>query len=132
MPAVSGVNFVLEVSDGVGGWNQLAGQRSTTLNRTGEAADATSKDQSAWYVSVPTVRNWGMDAECVAIEGDTALDDLEDAYMSGVEIDVRITTPASTVYSGNATVTDMTMEGPHDDVLSISVSLQGNGELTKT
>lgn len=126
----TGATFVLKVYDG-GTYNTLAGQRSTTLNRGTDEADATDKDSSEYHEGLPTIRNWSFDASGIVEEADTALVDLEDAWTNNTKIQVQIETPAGNTYTGEATVTQLNYEGPHDDVLSYSVSLVGSGSLVK-
>lgn len=131
MPAVAGTDFKLSVDNGSGTYNDLAGQRSTTLNRGVDTGDSTSKDSNAWSEELPVIRNWSMDVEAVWIEGDTALVDLEDAYMNNNQISCRITTPGGTTYTGTCTVSDFTWEAPHDDIVTATITLNGSSALTK-
>lgn len=131
MPAKTGQDFVLEVDDGGGTYNKLAGQRSTTLNRSTDEADTTSKDSSEFHEGLPTIRSWSMDVEAILMENDTALGDLEDAWTNNNKISVRITTPAGNTYTGDAIVTDFNWDGPHDDVMTASITLTGADSLTK-
>ena len=129
--AETGVSFLLSVHDGAATYNTLASQRSTTFNRGQDEADGTTKDDSGWHVGVPTIRNWSFDAEGVLTESDTAYGDLDDAYMSGVAINCRITTPDATTYTGSCTVSALNIDGPHDDALTYTVTLTGSATLTK-
>ena len=132
--ATSGLNFLLQIEDSgmAGTYVTLGGQRSTTMNRTTEEADATAKDTApGWFENVPTFRRWTFEAEGVTDETDAALGDLETAWLNNTQVNVRISTPASNTYTGAATVSDLSLDGAHDDVFSYSVSLAGTAALTK-
>jgi TP901-1 family phage major tail protein len=129
--AVTGVTFLLSVDQGGAVYNTLAGQRSTTLNRSTDEADATDKDNPSWHIGLATIRNWSFDAEGVLAESDVAWVDLEDAWLANATISVRITQPDATTWTGDATVATLNADGPHDDILSYSVSLRSAGALTR-
>ena len=129
--ADTGLTFLLSVDEGGAVYNTLGGQRSTGFERTTDEADATDKDSGEWHEGIPTTRNWVFNADGVLEEGDTAYGDLEDAWMNNVQISVRITTPGGSTYTGTATVTQLNLDGPYDDVLSYSVTLQGTAALVK-
>ena len=132
--AVSGLNFVLQVEDAgmAGVYRTLGGQRSTTMNRATEEADATAKDTApGWFENVPTFRRWTFEAEGVTDEADAAMGDLETAWLNNTQVNVRISTPGAVTYTGLATVSDLSLEGAHDDVFGYTVSLAGSAALTK-
>tara|TARA_R110000787_G_scaffold7296_6_gene25055 strand:- start:14307 stop:14702 length:396 start_codon:yes stop_codon:yes gene_type:complete len=129
--ATTGINFLLSVDAGGAVYNTLAGQRSTTLNRSTDEADATTKDEADWHIGLPTIRNWSMDCEGVLEEADTAWVDLEDAWVANAVISVRITQPDATTWTGNATVANLTADGAHDDAVTYSVSLRSAGAMTR-
>lgn len=130
--AVSGVAFVLAVHDGAATYNTLKGQRGTTLNRGMDEADATTKDDASWHIGLATIRNWSFDAEGVVDETDPAYIDLEDHFTNLTTGLFRITTPAATTYIGTGIVSNLVVEGAHDDVLTYTVSVTGITVLTKT
>lgn len=133
MPAVSGISFIAQVEDTTPGtFITVAGKRGATLKIGRGTADATSGDSAGWEEHVATNGNWSIDEDGVLIEDDAALTKIEDAILNGTSIKVQIQTPSGAKYAGNATPSDLSYEGPHDDVATVSLTLTGNGALTKT
>lgn len=114
-------------------YTTLGGQRGATLRRAGGEADATAKDSSNWHVGLPTIREWGIEGDAVALEDDAAFLALERAFLNPgtYRVVVDIQTPAGNTYRGVGTLTDFPVEGAHDDVLMVSLSVTGSGVLTK-
>lgn len=133
MPPVSGLNFKLAIENPAspGTYRTLLGQRTTGMPRSHDEADATSKDSSGWHEGIPVIKNWSMDVEGLYIDADPPWLDLETHFTNGTQPNVRITTPAGNTYTGKATIVDMSLDGPHDDVMTYSLSLRGSGVLTK-
>ena len=109
----------------------LAAGRSDSLSRTSDSADVTTKDDGGWHVDLPTIRNWSMEFDHMFIEADSALADIELAFENNSQLQVRIQTPGGTTYTGACTLSDLSFEGPHDDLVTASGSLTGSGALTK-
>lgn len=134
MPAVTGVDFLIQVNTGAEAtptWTTVAGQRGATLNRETDEVDVTSKDSNGWYEGMPTIRNWSIEAEGLLVQDDTAYARLEQAYMNNEIVQVQLITPSGTKYTGKAYITDFPIEAPYDDAATYSVTLQGTGPLTK-
>lgn len=133
MPAVSGISFIVQVEDTTPGtFITLGGKRGATLNIGRNTADATSNDSAGWEEHVITTGNWSIDEDGVLLESDAAYKKIEDAIIAGTGLKVQVQMPSGAKYTGNATPTSLTAEGPHDDVAAVSLSLTGNGALTKT
>ena len=56
---------------------------------------------------------------------------LEEAFLSGELVDVKIGDDAGWGFEGKAIITDFPVEAPYDDALSYSMTLQGTGALGK-
>lgn len=113
--------------------NLLGGQRSTTMSRTIDKADATNKDSDNWEESVPIIRHWSMSVPgfVVADETDTALEALKQAYINNLPLDVLLKMPSGNQYEGIAHLDNYDKEGPHDGVFTASLEVSGNGVLLK-
>ena len=135
MAAKTGVSILVQVEDsGVPGtYRTLGGQRGATLNRGTGTADATNKTTSQGFEeNLPTFRNWSIDADGLLVADDAAYQDLKDAWRNGTQVNVRVNDQeAGTTETGLATITDFPLEAPHDDMATISVTLQGSGPLTE-
>lgn len=134
MPATTGANFLLYVenSGSPGTYRKLGGQRDTAMQRTVDEVNLTSKDSAGWHEGAPVIRNWGARATIVIDETDAAYGDLETAFTNLTKPNVRITTPAGNNYTGAATVTELSLDGPYNDAFICTVVLKGSGVLTKS
>ncbi len=111
----------------------IGGQRSTTINRSAESIDATSKDtEGYWKESLAGFKEWSIDTDIVLVDSDEAVSILEEAFLNSENVDVILkSTVTGAGFRGNASITDLSMEYPYDDVVTASLSLQGNGALEK-
>lgn len=132
MAKVSGMKvklYIKNVATGV----VLGGQKSATLNRSAESMDATAKDSEGnWKEAVAGFKEWSIDADGCFVQDDAAYELLEAAFMDSTEVECYLEFPSGTKYSGKAIVTDFPIEAPFDDLVTYSLSLQGNGALAKT
>lgn len=126
---ISGMKVKLYIKDATTG-KVLAGQRNATLNRSAESIDATSKDtEGFWTESLQGFKSWSIDADGAFVQDDVAYGILETAFLNSENVDVYLELPSGTKYEGNATITDFSLEAPYDDLVTYSISLQGNGAL---
>ena len=128
--ADSGKAVRLAVSDG-SSYNNLGDEQSSTLNLTTDSADVTNKDDAEWHADLNTIRNWSIDFTAHLNETDTAYTDLEDAYFNNTQPSIRFVTAAPNTFTGTVTVSDLTLEGPHDNAITLTGSLTGDGTLSK-
>jgi TP901-1 family phage major tail protein len=126
----TGMKVLLKIKNPTNG-AILAGQKNATLSRSAETIDATSKDTPGnWKESLPGFKEFSIDADGAFIESDAAYQYLETAFVNGENVDVELTFPSGLKYTGNVTITTIDLEFPYDDLVSYSLSLQGNGALT--
>lgn len=108
----------------------VAGQRGATLNRGRSIADATSKDSVGWEENVPTQGSWGVELDALLITDDAGYAALKAAHRYGRRLNVLVLHPDNSTESGIGTLTDFPEEAPHDDMASVSATIQGSGPLT--
>lgn len=131
MAKISGMKVKVYLKDSASGI-VLGGQRNATLNRSAESIDATSKDtEGYWKESIQGFKEWSIDADGAYVTDDAAYAKLEEAFLNSENVDVYIQFPSGTKYEGNATITDFPIEAPYDDLVTYSLTLQGNGALKK-
>lgn len=127
MGLVNGTNLVLYVLDGA--TNKAFGHsRSFTLNVEASSIDATSRDSSGWSEFIMGARSFTLD-----FEGLTNYDDdidpayLESAVENRTKFFVKFTDDlaGSLVYNGYVYVSSLTIDGPMEDVVTYSGTLQG-------
>jgi len=57
---------------------------------------------------------------------------LQDAYLSGDTVDIKLYVDDTHFYSGEAYINSLSVEDPVDDVVNISIEFTGSGELSFT
>lgn len=108
----------------------LGGQRGATLNRGTSTADATSKDSAGWDENLPVFGNWSVEMDGLALTDDDGYVALQAAHRHRRRVNVLLKNPDDSTESGIGTLTDFPEEAPHDDMATISVTIQGSGPLT--
>ncbi|PHA62861.1 phage major tail protein, TP901-1 family [Bacillus wiedmannii] len=129
MAKISGMKVKLFIKEATTG-KVLAGQRNASLSRSAESIDATSKDtEGNWKESLQGFKEFSIDADGAFVESDEAYGILETAFLNSENVDVYLEFPSGTKYEGNCTITDFSLDMPYDDLVTYSISLQGNGAL---
>ena len=129
--AKRGLNVLISVKKG-GAYKVVGGQRNATLNRGSETLDVSNKATGgAGKEFIAGAKEWSVDGDGILIDGDEAFGLLEDAYLSGELVEVKIGDDSGWGFQGNAIITDFPVEAPYDDALSYSMTLQGTGALNK-
>ena len=131
---MNGVNFKIYANKGTQEqpeYVSVGGQRGGKLNRSGDTVDVTTKDDNGWKASRVGLLEWSIDGDGILIDGDEAFGMLEEAFLSGEYVDVKIGDDAGWGFEGKAIITDFPVEAPYDDALSYSMTLQGTGVLNK-
>ena len=136
-PSVSsasvGKDFLLYVNTGTVGsptWTLVGGQRGASLGRTADSIDLSHKTSGGWKSMKAGLRGWSVDLDGLVLLQDAGLQALESAFMSGLEVNIKMEYPDGTIQTGWGSLTDFSMETPHDGEASIKGTIDGNGELT--
>lgn len=113
------------------GANAIAEVVSFTLNTHTELAEDTAKGDD-WRTYKPTFKSWDGTLTCHFNEADTTGQNL---LTEGAEAAVDLYPGGETAgnfhFSGNAIVSEVTIESPEDGIAPFSVTFQGNGTLTR-
>lgn len=129
--AKRGLNVLISMKSG-SEYKVVGGQRNATLNRGSETLDVSNKATGgAWKEFITGAKEWSIDGDGILIDGDEAFGLLEEAFLSGDLVDVKIGDDAGWGFEGKAIITDFPVEAPYDDALSYSMTLQGTGALSK-
>jgi len=128
--AKRGLNVLISVKEG-GTYHALAGQRGANLNRSTETLDVSNKVTQGWKEFITGSKEWSMECDGILMANDTAFAKLEDYFLNGDEVDVKIGDDTGWGYEGKAIITDFPIEAPYDDALSYKLTLQGTGSLNK-
>ena len=128
-------------------FTKVAGQRKGSFGRTGDVIKAQHKDSFPWYWVVRGFIQWTFDFDGVWITDDStgAMDPslvaLQDAFEESGSYDndegqiyVQIVTPkygehagTGSTYTGWAIISDFSLDGPHDNLITYTGKLTGNG-----
>lgn len=133
MPAVTGINFLLQIEDSgnPGTYIDLGGQRNATLNTSMNIADSTNKTSGGWSENLPTFRSWSITFDSLFITADAQMLELRNAYLNNTQLNVRLNDSVSVeTYTGLASISDLSIDGPFDDVMILAGTLTGSGALT--
>ena len=129
--AKRGLNVIISIKKG-SEYKVVGGQRGATLNRGSETSDVSNKATGgAWKEFITGAKEWSIDGDGILIDGDEAFGLLEEAFLAGTIVDVKIGDDTGWGFQGNAIITDFPVEAPYDDALSYSMTLQGTGALNK-
>jgi len=133
---VAGVDVLLKIKDSEGVVQILGGQTSATLNREAETIDTTDKTSGGFTSSIAGLLSWSIDSEGFVVLGNSALEQLEDAFLGRMEVmaEIRVgsTDDAEGItYSGTGYIVDLPLEFAQDDAVTYSLSIQGSSPLVK-
>ena len=129
----SGKDFLLYVETSPSVFTMIGGQRGATLKRTNDTVDASHKTSGAWKVRLPGLKDWSISGDAVSILSDVGVAALRAAYDASEQVRVRFNEPEdSVVYTGLATIADLSIQTPHDGVATVSIELQAAGALEET
>lgn len=127
-----GKDFLLHVNTGTVGapvWSLVGGQRSASLSRSADEIDVSCKTNDGWKATKAGLRTWSIDLDGLVLLADTGLAALEQAFMTGVEIHIQLLYPDGSYQTGWGSLTDFSMETPHDGEATIKGTISGNGAI---
>ena len=128
-----GKDFILKINTGTASvpvWTTIGGQRGASLKRTADEIDVSSKMSGGWKAVKAGLRSWSIDLDGLVVLNDTGLQALEQAFMSGTEIHVQLVYPDATAQTGWGSLTDFSMDTPHDGEATLKGTIGGNGALS--
>lgn len=130
-----GQKYILQISSDGSTYNDVGTMRSFGLTSSRGTTDVTSFDDASWAKGISALREWSVDSEAIYTYSDTAQQALWTALGSDTLYYFKLTSAADTVgvyeYSGQGWVTELTFEGETNEVTTLSVSIQGDGALTR-
>lgn len=120
-----------------GDFQSLAGQRDATLNLELGEIDVSSKDsEGGWEEVIPGSRSWNISCSGAHVT-DGSVEIIEDSMLmvnhnedTGM-LEVEITMPSGGDYSGKVLVTSFSKAMPHNDLVTYTLTLKGNGPLKR-
>lgn len=113
-------------------WSVLTGQKDSTINRSAGEIDASDKTTGGWKVTLPGLKEWSIDTEDTAILSNESKDAVEYCFENDIQMHVKVeylNGDDYDAYTGWASITDLTINLPTEDLATISISLKGSSEL---
>lgn len=132
--ATVGKDYLLHINTGtvaVPVWTLIGGQRGSSLGRTAEEIDVSHKTSGGWTSVKAGLRSWSIDLDGLMLLQDDGVAALDYAFMNGLEINVKFQYPDGTAQYGWGSLTDFSMETPHDGEASLSGTISGNGPISE-
>ena len=131
--ALAGKDLILSIWDSTGE-NLLAikGQQGLTINRSADSIEITSKDtEGDWKSKIAGMKEWSIDTDGLYYVGDTSHTALSIAFENGDPVCVKVVNKKlkKGMFAGFAVITDYPLEAPHDDAVTFSITLEGQGKL---
>lgn len=111
-------------------WALLGGQRSGDLSRKADSIDASHKGSGGWKSTLPGLKEWGVDLETLLMPQEETLVLLNDAFLEDQLVHIKFEYPDKSYYTGIASITELSIQAPHDDVATYKGSLNGVGALS--
>ena len=130
MSAKRGLNVIIAVKEN-GEYKALAGQRGANLNRSTDTLDISNKVTNGWKEYITGSKEWSIECDGILMADDNAFAKIEQYFLDGSEVEVKIGDDTGWGYEGKAIITDFPIEAPYDDALSYKLTLQGTGALNK-
>lgn len=112
-------------------WVKLGGQRGGSLSRKADTIDATHKDSGGWKSTLQGLKEWSIDLDSVLMPNDEAMRALEQAFLDDQLVNLKFEYPDKTYVTGWASISEMSIDAPHDDVATYKGSLNGVGPLSE-
>lgn len=120
-----------------GALQSLAGQRDATLNIELGEIDVSSKDsEGGWEEVIPGSRSWNISCSGAHVTNGS-VEVIEDSMLMAEHtsetgmLDAEITLPSGGNYKGKVLVTSFSKAMPHNDLVTYTLTLRGNGPLSR-
>ena len=136
MPSHKGrlVKFQIDTSNdhNTPSWVTIGQQRGGGVNRTGETADASHKDDNGWGSGVHTKNTWQFTIDGALNAADPAWAALLSAYRNQELKWFKVDRSAigGEDEEGQCWITDLSDDNPNDGVVTYTLTLQGDGALS--
>ena len=141
MAVINGSDLILKVSPSDGGTERnIMHSQNCSLSTSLDLADITTKYNSGWKNAIPTMKSFSISADGLmdlnSTGTDTELDELFDQFESRIPVTFTFTRSTSVsgeyTFSGSGYITSLEVAAGTEEVATYSVSIEGNGQLTKT
>ena len=101
-------------------WLILGGQRSGDVSRKADRK-----------VTIPGMKEWSIDLETLLMPNEESLQLLEKAFLNDEKVHLKFEYPDKSYMTGYASITELSLSTPHDDVATYKGTLNGAGPLSE-
>lgn len=134
--ATVGKNYFIYINTGTdedtgAEWTKLGGQRGGDLSRKADTIDASNKDSGGWKTTLQGLKEWSIDLDTLVMTNDEGMKALEDAFLKDQLVNLKFEYADKSYVTGWASITEMSVSAPHDDVATYKGTLSGAGPLSE-
>lgn len=132
--ATQGKNYFIYLNTGTVAkpeWTKLGGQRGGSLSRKADSIDASHKDSGGWKVTLQGLKEWSIELDTIVMANDEAMQALNQAFLADQAVNLKFEYPNKSCVTGWASITEMSIDAPHDDVATYKGTLNGIGGLSE-
>lgn len=108
----------------------IAGQRNATLSLSSDTIDTTAKDTGDWRTFLAGLKSWTLSCDGIYTTSDSGILALENAFMNGTVINVKLAKGTEWSATGQAIITSLDYDASLEDAMTISIEMQGTGAIT--
>lgn len=129
----SGLNWLMKINtsgnNNAPSYAIIGSQQSGKMDFKNKAIDVTGKDDNGWDAYIPGQNNWTFDCGGVIPFSDAGFQQCQTAMKNRTAVYITVTGANSSVYTGNAIITNLAMDFPHDKATTFTISFQGDQAL---
>lgn len=112
------------------GEDAIGGQQNCSLSMEADTIDISNKNDFGWSSFIGGAKSWSVSCDGQFITDDAGQKALMEAFVNGTNVKVEMRNAEASVYfGGEAAITSVEVEAAFDDVCTMSLELQGIGEL---
>ena len=128
-----GKDFLLFVNAGttmVPEWQMVGGQRNSGLTRQADTIDVSHKTSGGWAATKAGLKSWSIKLDGLVLLQDIGVHALSKAFEEGKDVHLKLKYPDESYRTGWASITEFSIDIPHDGAATLSGTLSGNGALS--
>ena len=125
MAVTRGLDILVYVGD-----KAVGGQKNCSLSMEADTIDISNKNDFGWASFIGGAKSWSISCDGQFIADDEGQQALTEAFVGAENVTVEMKNADNSVYfSGTAQITSMEIEASYDEIATMSLELQGVGEL---
>jgi TP901-1 family phage major tail protein len=109
-------------------WALIGGQRNAGLSASADEIDLSDKTSGGWGETEQGIKSTEISLEGLLMTGDAAVKELKNAFIAGEAVDILRWAKDGTSDRNWYSITEFSDDAPHDDGVTLTVTLKGMGE----